>query len=135
MGLDLLHVHKRCAHFLCHGNAVAGSAGMVGGAEAGQVCLVLYYHIGIGTKAAGSQNHGSTVNVHLIAVLVRSLDAAYGTLVIQQYLFGLCLQKHRNAQLLCLCIKGLHQHGTYGRRIAGSVNPLYAGAAEHAYHA
>ena len=135
MSLNLLHIHKIGSQLFSHGNSVSGSAAVVCGTETCQIRLVLYYHLGVCPESAGSQHHCRTVDGKFPAVLVCRRHSAHFSAVVNQNLLRFGLKKHRNVQLCHLVVESLYQHGAYSRCIGRSVDTLYAGAAEHAYHA
>ena len=108
MSLDLLHIYELCTQLLCHGDTVAGCTCMVGSTKTGQIRLILLYHLCIGAKTAGCQNHCGTVNGHFLAVLILSNNAAYSAFVIYQNLLCSSFQKNRNVQLCHLIVQSLY---------------------------
>ena len=134
MDLDLVHVHGSSADGLCHLDALALSAGSIGGHEALQLGLVLGDHVQICAEAAGGQHHSLGIHGDGLAGGTGSLHAHNSAVCIGQQLGSGGVQQGLHAGLVAVLLQqgdhvGAHRKGL-ALSIHGAVDTLDGCAAE-----
>ena len=112
MDLDLVHIHSAGTDGGGHLNALALSAGSIGGHEALQLGLVLGNHVQICAEAAGGQHHSLGVHSDGLAGRTGGLDARSCAVGIGQDLVGGGVQQDLNASLLTVLLQQGDHVGT-----------------------